>query len=120
MRMPSVCPVVAHGWNIIEYLPLPKTLGWVSGGGANTLLGPGRAGPCGSFLVPEDHAPLCVWCRGSGWGWWGSGVSPRAGPVLVAPRVGGVGVWVSGGGSWFFHSGREHLGITALTAPACV
>ena len=68
MRMPSVCPVVAHGWNIIEYLPLPKTLGWVSGGGANTLLGPGRAGPCGSFLVLEDHAPLCVWCLGVGGG----------------------------------------------------
>ena len=70
MRMPSVCPVVAHGWNIIEYLPLPKTLGWVSGGGANTLLGPGRAGPCGSFLVLEDHAPLCV-C--GVWVWVGGG-----------------------------------------------
>jgi hypothetical protein len=31
MRMPSVCPVVAHGWNIIEYLPLLAALcgcGW--------------------------------------------------------------------------------------------
>ena len=62
---------------------------------------------------------MCV-VFGCGWGWWGSGVSPRAGPVLAALLVGGVGVWVSGGGSWFFHSGREHLGITALTAPACV
>ena len=89
----------------------------VVGGGANTLLGPGRAGPCGSFLVLEDHAPLCVWCLGVGGG----------GGVLVCLLVPALcllhlvlGVWVSGGGSWFFHSGREHLGITALTAPACV
>jgi hypothetical protein len=88
----------------------------VVGGGANTLLGPGRAGPCGFLcLCPGDHAFVCG-C---------SGVGVRGGGVLVCLLVPalccciplwGVGVWVSGGGSWFFHSGREHLGITAWCA----
>ena len=97
MRMPSVCPVVAHGWNIIEYLPLLVPPVWGVGGGANTLLGPGRAGPCGSFLVLEDHAPLCVCVVfGCGWGvvgfWCVSSCRPCA-CCTSCWGCGGVGVW---------------------------
>ena len=35
------------------------------------------------------------------------------------PALVGAGGWVSGCGSWFFHSGREHLGIMTVTLCGC-
>ena len=47
------------------------------------------------------------WCGG---GVWAVCVSPGR-PFSCVPALVGVCGWVTGCGSWFFHSGREHLDI---------
>ena len=103
---PFVCVVVAHGWNIIEFFLLLSGLcaGWWWGKHA-----------VGSW---ENRPPrprvMRLGCVVGGVGVCGS----PGRPCSWAPAVVGVCGWVSGGGSWFFHSGREHLGI--MTAPVGV
>ena len=102
---PLVCVVVAHGWNIIEFFLLLSGLGagwwWgrhAVGSWENRPLQP---------LFCAVRRPLCGWCVAGVVGVCGS----PGRPCSRAPRLCGVCGWVSGGGSWFFHSGREHLGI---------
>ena len=73
----------------------------VGGGGANTLLGPGRTGPCGSFLVSGTRGAHCLvgvrvwWVAGGGVGGVCASV---AGPAFLCLPVGGCG----GGGVWLW------------------
>src|SRR5690606_41424191 len=75
-------------------------LWWVGGGAANTLLGPGRTGPCGFLLVPRYASyPLVGGCACVGCGLGVCGVCASvAGPAFLCLPVGGCG----GGGVWLW------------------
>ncbi len=110
MQAPFVCLVVAHGWNIIKEFPVAahwcgwwwvQTRCWVLGEQA-----------------PAALSCCCCTCLCVVVVRWGGGCLcvSLAGPSHGS-RCGGVCGWVSGCGSWFFHSGREHLDIAAV--PVC-
>ena len=117
MQAPFVCLVVAHGWNIIEdFLAAAHWCGWWWERTRCWVLG--EQAPAALFSCPA-RAVLTVW--------WvcvcgGLRVGVSVGCVLLWPVLHscvcllvGVGVGVSGCGSWFFHSGREHLDIAIVT-----
>ena len=119
MQAPNVCLVVAHGWNIIEYLLLlsaPLVGGWWWGEHA---VGSWENRPLRLFSrVRHARCSLFGGCSCVVVCGWGVSV----GCVLLWPVLHscvcllvGVGVGVSGCGSWFFHSGREHLDIAIVT-----